>query len=166
MTVAVGDRLPTVTLRRKGPDGAETFSTDEVFRGKTVILIGMPGAFTPTCSNAHLPGYVENADAFKARGVDEIAVLAVNDHHVMSAWAEQSGARGRVTFLADGNGEFTRAAGLDADMSGGGMGVRSRRYSLLAEDGVVRALNIEEGRGAEASGAARMLDLLASAKPA
>ncbi|HEV7254865.1 MAG TPA: peroxiredoxin [Mesorhizobium sp.] len=158
MTIAVGEKLPSASFRIKTAEGVRSVNTEEFFGGRKVVLVGVPGAFTPTCSDNHLPGFLENAEALHARGVDEIAVVAVNDHHVMRAWEQASGAEGRIAFLADGNGEFTRAIGLDMDMSGGGLGVRARRFSMLVEDGVVRSLNLEEGRGVEATGAARMLE--------
>lgn len=158
MTIAVGEKLPSASFRIKTADETRTVSTEEFFGGRKVVLVGVPGAFTPTCSDNHLPGFLENADALKARGVDEIAVVAVNDHHVMRAWEQASGAEGRIAFLADGNGDFTRAIGLEVDMSGGGLGRRARRFSMLVEDGVVRSLNLEEGRGVGATGAARMLE--------
>jgi glutaredoxin/glutathione-dependent peroxiredoxin len=161
MPIAIGDRVPQASFRTTTVDGAKTLTSDEVFNGKTVVLFGVPGAFTPTCSNNHLPGYVEKRDAFGARGVDTVAVVAVNDHHVMGAWEKFTGAGGKVLFLADGNADFIRAAGLDMDMSVGGMGVRSKRFSMLVKDGVVAALNIEDSPGkAEASGAERMLEQL------
>ena len=160
MTVSVGERLPAASFRIKTASETKVVSVEEFFGGRLVVLFGVPGAFTPTCSDNHLPGYIENAGAMRDRGVDEIAVMATNDHHVMRAWEIATGAEGKIAFLADGNGEFTRALGLEVDMSGGGLGVRCRRFSMLVDDGVVRALNVEEGRGVDASGAARMLELL------
>jgi glutaredoxin/glutathione-dependent peroxiredoxin len=125
------------------------------------VLFGVPGAFTPTCSNNHLPGYIENCDAILAKGVDQIAVVSVNDHHVMSAWARFSGGEGKILFLADGNGAFAKAIGLDADMSPAGMGTRVKRFSMIVDDGVVTTLNLEELPGkAINSGAARILEQL------
>ncbi|WP_157014989.1 peroxiredoxin [Mesorhizobium xinjiangense] len=161
MTISVGDKLPDATFKTMTADGAKDVSVSEVFGGKTVVLFGVPGAFTPTCSNNHLPGYLENRDAILARGVDTIAVVSINDHHVMSAWARFTGGEDKLLFLADGNGDFTRAAGLDIDLSVGGLGVRSKRFSMIVEDGVVTALNIEDSPGqAVQSGAARILEQL------
>jgi peroxiredoxin len=135
MTISIGQKLPQATFKTMTADGAKNITTDEIFAGKKVVLFGVPGAFTPTCSNDHLPGYLENHDAILTRGVDTIAVVAVNDHHVMGAWARFSGGEGKLLYLADGNGDFVRAAGLDGDMSAGGMGVRSKRFSMIVEDG-------------------------------
>ncbi len=161
MTIAIGDRLPQATFKEKTADGAVELSTDDLFKGKRVVLFAVPGAFTPTCTLNHLPGYLENRDAILARGVDDIAVISVNDWHVMGAWAQQSGGMGKIHFLADWNAAFTKALGLDADLSGGGLGVRSKRYSMLVEGGVVKYLNVEENPGqATVSGAAAMLEQL------
>lgn len=159
MTIAVGDSIPQASFRTMTADGAKTVASGEVFDNKTVVLLGVPGAFTPTCSNDHLPGFIENRDAFGARGVDTVAVVSVNDHHVMGAWQNFTGGEGKLLYLADGNGDFIKALGLDMDMSGGGMGLRSKRFSMLVRDGVVRVLNVEDSPGkAEASGAARILE--------
>lgn len=159
MTISVGDTLPDATLKAIGADGAQTKSVAELFEGKTVVLFGVPGAFTPTCSNNHLPGYLENHDAILARGADTIAVISVNDHHVMTAWARFSGGEGKLVYLADGNGDFTRALGLDVDLTIAGLGIRSRRYSMIVEDRKVRTLNIETSPAdAVESGAARILE--------
>lgn len=161
MTISIGDRLPDVKIKKAAPEGATDIDTGTFFSSGRIVLIGMPGAFTPTCSNSHLPGFIENHDAILARGADVVAVVAVNDHHVMGAWARFTGAENKLAFLADGNGEFTRALGMEQDMSAGGMGRRSKRYSMIVEDGVVKELNIEEARGqAVASGAARILEQL------
>jgi glutaredoxin/glutathione-dependent peroxiredoxin len=161
MTIAVGDKLPEAKFKEKTADGPVEVTTGDLFAGKKVVLFAVPGAFTPTCSLNHLPGYVENRDAILARGVDDIAVVAVNDWHVMGAWAQQSGAMGKIHFLADFDASFTKAMGLEADLSAGGLGVRSKRYSMLVEDGVVKSLNIEESPGqATVSGAAAMLEQL------
>jgi glutaredoxin/glutathione-dependent peroxiredoxin len=160
MTIAVGEKLPDATFKTMTADGAKDLTTAEIFAGKKVVLFGVPGAFTPTCSNNHLPGYLENFDAIKARGVDTIAVVATNDHHVMGAWARFSGGEGKLLYLADGNGSFVKTAGLDADMSQANMGTRSRRFSLIAEDGVVKAINVESKPGVNETGAAQILDQL------
>jgi glutaredoxin/glutathione-dependent peroxiredoxin len=145
MTIKVGDKIPDATFRVVTADGPQPRTTADVFKGKNVVLIGMPGAFTPTCHRNHLPGFVEKSAEFHQKGVDTIAVTTTNDHFVMSAWSKVAGADGKVEFLADGNGEFAKAIGLNYDGSERGMGgVRSRRYSMLVDDGVVKALNIEE----------------------
>jgi peroxiredoxin len=161
VTIAIGDRIASGTLKEKTADGVVDVDVAEFLKGRTVVLFGVPGAFTPTCSLNHLPGFLENRDAFAAKGVDEIAVVAVNDHHVMSAWAKASGGEGKIRFFADGNGTFARALGLDMDLSAGGLGLRSKRYSMLIKDGVVAQLNIEGSPGeAETSGAATLLGQL------
>lgn len=160
MTISVGDKLPEATFKTMTADGGKNLTTADVFSGKTVVLFGVPGAFTPTCSNNHLPGYLENHDAILARGVDTIAVVAVNDQFVMGAWASFTGGEGRLLYLADGNGDFIRAAGLQADMSEFAMGTRSKRFSMIVKDGVVTALNIETKPGVNESGAATILQQL------
>jgi peroxiredoxin len=161
MTIAPGDKLPDATLKTMTADGAANVATGDFFAGRKVVLFGVPGAFTPTCSMNHLPGFLENHDAILARGADAIAVVAVNDHHVMNAWSKATNAEGKITFLADGSAELAKATGLDADMSKGGMGTRFRRFSMIVDDGVVTTLNIEEAPGkAEISGAARILEQL------
>jgi glutaredoxin/glutathione-dependent peroxiredoxin len=158
MTLQIGDRIPSATLMTPTPDGPRPITTDEIFGGKTVALFAVPGAFTPTCSARHLPGYVENKDALKAKGVDTIACLSVNDPFVMGAWAEnQKVDADTVLMLADGNGEFTRAVDLVMDASRGGMGQRSKRYSMLVKDGVVTQLNIEEPGVFEVSSAEHLI---------
>lgn len=158
MSITIGDKFPSVTLKEKTTDGIKDVSSDDLLKGKKVVLIGLPGAFTPTCSLNHLPGFIENRDAFMSRGVDEIAVMAVNDPHVMGAWAKASGGEGKIHYLADGNGVAARKIGLDIDLSGGDMGVRCKRFSMLIEDGVVTRLNVEDSPGqAETSGAATLL---------
>ncbi|MCO6048555.1 redoxin family protein [Mesorhizobium sp. RP14(2022)] len=161
MTIAPGDTIPDVQLKLASADGAKDVSTKELFASGRSVLFGVPGAFTPTCSNNHLPGFVENRDAIGARGVERVVVVAVNDHHVMAAWARFAGAEGKIEFLADGNGEFVRALGLDVDLAKAGMGVRSQRFSMIIEDGVVKELNSGDAPGqAEISGAARILEQL------
>lgn len=161
MTIAIGDKLPAATFKEKTADGSVETSTDALFAGKRVVLFAVPGAFTPTCSLNHLPGYLDNRDAILAKGIDDIAVVAVNDWHVMGAWAQQSGGLGKIHFLADWNGAFTKALGLEADLSAGGLGLRSKRYSMLVEDGVVKTLNVEDSPGeATASGAEAMIGQL------
>ena len=158
MPIKVGDRLPEAKFRVMGPDGPAVRTTDEVFKGKTVVLFAVPGAFTPTCNNNPLPGFLKNADAFKNKGVDTIAVTGVNDVFVMDAWKKSTGAGGKIEFLADGNGDFAKALDLALDASGLGLGTRSKRYAMLVEDGVVKKLNVEEMAGkAETSGAENLL---------
>jgi glutaredoxin/glutathione-dependent peroxiredoxin len=157
MTIAVGDKLPETTFKTIDADGPKDLSTADIFAGKKVVLFGVPGAFTPTCSNNHLPGYLENRDAILARGVDAIAVVATNDHHVMAAWARFTGGEGKIHFLADGNGDFVRATGLETDMGPTAMGRRSRRFSMIVDDGKVTALNVESKPGVNESGAANIL---------
>jgi peroxiredoxin len=158
MTLQIGDRLPSATLMTPTPDGPRPITTDEVFEGKTVALFAVPGAFTPTCSARHLPGYIDNKDALTAKGVDTIACLSVNDPFVMGAWADSQDVKADdVLMLADGNGEFTRAVDLTMDASRGGMGQRSKRYSMLVKDGVVVQLNIEEPGVFEVSSAEHLL---------
>ncbi|WP_185985230.1 peroxiredoxin [Aureimonas mangrovi] len=147
MSIKPGDRLPSATFRTPGEDGPVNLTSDEIFSGKRVVLVAVPGAFTPTCSMNHLPGFIDLNDEIRAKGVDTIAVVSVNDVFVMDAWKKATGADDRILFLADGNAEFTRAIGLDADLSVAGFGPRSRRYSMLVEDGVVKLLNIEEAPG-------------------
>lgn len=161
MTIAVGDTLPPANFRVMTADGPAVRSTDEIFKGKKVVLFAVPGAFTPTCHRNHLPGFLEHFDAIKAKGVDTIAVTGVNDVFVMNAWAKSTGGEGKIEFLSDGNGDFVKAIGLAMDGSGFGLGTRSQRYSMVVEDGVVTALNIEESPGkAETSGAEALLKLL------
>ena len=146
--IKVGDKLPDATFRVVTAEGPAPRTTAEVFKGKRVVLVGMPGAFTATCSRNHLPGFIDKAAAIRAKGVDAIAVTAVNDHWVMNAWAKASGGEGKILFLADGNGEFVKAIGLDYDGSERGMGaIRSKRYAMLVEDGVVKVLNLEAETG-------------------
>jgi glutaredoxin/glutathione-dependent peroxiredoxin len=159
--IAVGEKLPDATFKVKDEEGTRDLTTAEIFGGKKVVLFGVPGAFTPTCSTNHLPGFLENFDAIRAKGVDTIAVVATNDHHVMQAWARFSGGEGKLLYLADGNGDFARKTGLEADMSGGGLGTRVRRFSMIVEDSVVTAVNVEPKPGVVETGAAKILDQLA-----
>lgn len=159
MTISVGDKLPDVTLVKATKDGPEKVQSSDYFRGKTVALFSVPGAFTPTCSAKHLPGFVEKAGDLKSKGVDEIACTAVNDAFVLGAWNEAAGSSD-VTMLADGNGEFAEAVGLTMDGSGFGLGKRSQRYSMLVEDGVVKQLNVEQPGDFSVSSAEHMLGQL------
>jgi peroxiredoxin len=147
MPIKVGDRLPNATFRVMTTEGPRPKTTDEVFKGRKVALFAVPGAFTPTCSNLHLPSFLKNVDALKAKGVHAIAVTGVNDVFVMEAWKKATGADGKIEFLADGNGEFAKGVGMDFDGSGNGLGVRSKRYSMLVDDGVVKTLAIEDAPG-------------------
>lgn len=161
MPLTVGQPIPDVPLTAITDDGPEEMSKDALFAGKKVVLFAVPGAFTPTCNNNHLPGYAEHADAIKAKGVDTIAVVAVNDVHVMKAWKDASGAGNNVLFLADGSATFTKAADMVLDATGFGMGVRSLRYAALVDNGVVTKIAVEDSPGeAQASGAAAMLAML------
>jgi peroxiredoxin len=158
MTIKIGDKLPNVTLRLVTADGPKPVTTEEFFGGRKIVLFGLPGAFTPTCHKNHLPGFVADEATFKTKGVDEIAMTSVNDPFVLSHWQEATGAKGKIAFLSDGNAEFAKALGLEFDASGGGLGIRSKRYSMLVEDGVVKQLNVEESPGkADLSTAAHLL---------
>jgi peroxiredoxin len=157
MTIKVGDKIPSATLTTMTAEGPKPISTDDLFKGKKVVLFAVPGAFTPTCSQKHLPGFVENADALKAKGVNTIACVAVNDPFVMGAWGKDQKVGEKVTMLADGSGKFAEALGTVLDLTERGLGKRSRRYSMLVEDGVVKKLNLEEGGGFEVSDAGTML---------
>jgi peroxiredoxin len=157
MTIKVGDKIPSATLTTMTAEGPKPISTDELFKGKKVVLFAVPGAFTPTCSQKHLPGFVENAEALKAKGVNTIACIAVNDPFVMGAWGKDQKVGDKVTMLADGSGKFAEALGTVLDLTERGLGKRSRRYSMLVEDGVVKKLNLEEGGGFEVSDAGTML---------
>jgi peroxiredoxin len=144
MTIQVGDRLPAVNLKQLTADGIKDVPVAELTKGKKVVLFAVPGAFTPTCSEKHLPGFVEQAEAIRAKGVDQILCVAVNDPFVLSAWEKARNVGGKVTMLSDGNAEFTRALGLDLDASGFGLGTRSKRYAMVVEDGVVKSLMVED----------------------
>jgi len=157
MTIKVGDKIPSATLTQMTAEGPKPITTDELFKGKKVVLFAVPGAFTPTCSQKHLPGFVENADALKAKGINTIACVAVNDPFVMGAWGKDQKVGDKVQMLADGSGKFAEALGAVLDLTERGLGKRSRRYSMLVEDGVVKKLNLEEGGGFEVSDAANML---------
>jgi glutaredoxin/glutathione-dependent peroxiredoxin len=160
MTIAVGDTLPQAEFLTMTGDGQQSVSTDVIFAGRKVVLFGLPGAFTPTCSMNHLPGFLSNIDAIKAKGVDTIACVTVNDIHVVNAWAKHTGAEGKIVMLADGNANFTKAIGLSKFFPDSGMGERSRRYSMIVDNGVVTKLNIEEKSGVNVSGAATILEQL------
>ena len=157
MTIKVGDQIPSMKLMMGTKEGPKEVSTDDLFKGKKVVLFAVPGAFTPTCSNKHLPGFVQYADALKAKGVDTIACIAVNDAFVMGAWGKEQGTDGKVTMLADGSAAFTKAIGLELDLMGRGMGTRSQRYALVAQDGKVTHLAVEPPGGLEGSTAESIL---------
>ncbi|MEL6162472.1 MAG: peroxiredoxin [Cyanobacteria bacterium J06628_3] len=157
MTIKVGDKIPSVSLKHMEESGAKEISTDELFKGKKVLLFAVPGAFTPACSNQHLPGYIQNAEQIKAKGVDMIACISVNDVFVMDAWGKSQNAGDKVLMLADGDGEFAKAAGLELDLNGKGLGMRSQRYAMVVEDGVVKGLELEDGGKLENSTAEKLL---------
>ena len=160
MTIKPGDKLPACEFSVMHPDGFKRVSGDEVFAGKRVVLFAVPGAFTPTCTRNHFPGYLDKADEVQAKGVDTIACTSVNDVHVMHAWSQASGNTGKIVMLSDGNGDFARAVGLGVDLSGSNMGLRSKRYSMILEDGVVKTLNVEDKPGVNVSGADTILTQL------
>ena len=161
MSISVGDKLPEATFLTMTAEGPTQMSTADVFDGRKVVLFAVPGAFTPTCHMKHLPGFVTHADQLKAKGVESIACVSVNDVFVMNAWSEQSGAKDVLTFLADGNADFTKAIGMELDASGVGLGLRSQRYAMLVDDGVVTVLNVEEvPSSTEASSAEKILAAL------
>ena len=161
MTISVGDKLPAATFAIMGPDGPAPRESSDIFDGRTVAFFAVPGAYTPTCSMTHLPGFITHADALKAKGVDEIICVSVNDIFVMDAWGKSSGIDDNITMVADGSGHFTKAIGLDLDLDEAGLGLRSQRYAMLVVDGTVKALNIEPETGtAEKSSAQTLLESL------
>ena len=159
MSISSGSKVPSVKLTHMTSDGPKEISSEELFAGKKVVLFALPGAYTPTCSASHLPGFVANADKLKAKGVDEIVCMSVNDAFVMDAWGKAHNAD-HIHMVADGNGEFAKAMGLELDLRPRGMGVRSQRYAMIVDDGVVKALNVEEPGKFEKSSAETMLGLL------
>jgi glutaredoxin/glutathione-dependent peroxiredoxin len=160
MAIKVGDKIPSVTLRYLTSEGVKAVDSDEFFAGRKVAVFGLPGAYTRTCSSRHLPGYVANAAAIKAKGIDAIACLSVNDAFVMNAWGKAHGADDKVVMLGDGNADFTKAIGVDLDRTEAGMGIRSQRYSMIVDNGVVTALNIEPSGEYGVSSAEAMLAAL------
>lgn len=161
MTIAAGESLPEATFYTVAEDGPSTVSTADVFAGRTVVLFAVPGAFTPTCHMNHLPGFLEHREAILAKGVDEIAVVSVNDAFVMDGWAKATGGKGLIRFLADPDAAFTRAIGMELDATARGLGIRSQRYAMVVRDGVVASLDVEDmPRQATVSGAAAILEKL------
>ena len=158
--IKVGDAIPHAKLTAATPDGPKEVTTEEVFGSKKVVLFAVPGAFTPTCSAKHLPGYLQNVEALKAKGVDTIACLAVNDPFVLGAWAKEQDVGGRILMLADGSASFTKLLGLELDLTARGLGVRSQRYAMVVEDGKVTSLNVEPPGGFEVSKAETLLAAL------
>ena len=160
MTIKVGDKIPSATLMQMKDGGPKPVTTSDLFDGKKVVLFALPGAFTPTCSAKHLPGFIQNAAAIHAKGVDTIACLSVNDAFVMGAWGDSQGAGDKVVMLADGNGDFTRALGLEMDASKFGMGQRSKRYAMIVDNGTVKALEVEEPGAFSVSSAEHIIQQL------
>ncbi len=160
MTIKVGDKIPSVKLKTMNADGMQTVSTDDIFKGKKVVLFALPGAYTPTCSAKHLPGFVQNAKAIKGKGVDTIACLSVNDAFVMHAWGKDQKVEDNILMLADGNAEFSKAVGLTMDGTGYGMGTRAQRYAMVVENGVVKTLNVEAPGAFEVSSAESVMKAL------
>jgi glutaredoxin/glutathione-dependent peroxiredoxin len=157
MAIKIGDTIPKATFTVMTPGGPQPRTTDQIFNGKRVVLFGVPGAFTPVCGGQHLPGFLKDFEKFEAHGIDAIAVTGVNDVFVMDAWAISTGADGKILFLADGNGDFARALGLSADLSALALGVRSQRYSMIVDNGVVQKLNVEASPGLHAVSSAEAL---------
>lgn len=160
MPIQPGGTIPSMKLTESTPDGPKETSTDELFGGKTVVLFGVPGAFTPTCSARHMPNFVEQADALKAKGADVVACLAVNDAFVLNAWAKDQGAQGKIVMLADGSAEFTKKLGLEMDLTARGLGLRSQRFALVAKDRKVAHIGVEEHGAFEVSRAEAVLEAL------
>ncbi len=159
-TIKVGDPIPSMKLMTATPDGPKEVSTDDLFRAKKVVMFAVPGAFTPTCSAKHLPGFVQNADAIHAKGVDTIVCMAVNDPFVLAAWAKEQGVEDKIVMLSDGSAQFTRALGLELDLMNRGLGVRSQRFALVAQDGRVTQLSIEQPGDFDVSRAEAILNAL------
>ena len=161
MSINVGERIPDATLYLPGDSGPQAINTKEIFSGRKIVVVGMPGAFTPTCHRNHLPGFIENRDAIREKGMDEIVVVTTNETWVMRAWAEATGAKDRIRFISDGNSDFVRKTGLEFDNSHRGMGTRARRFAMIVEDGVVTSLAVEDLPGQTmVSGAASILEKL------
>jgi len=160
MTIKVGDKIPSVKLKQMTPDGVKDVQTEDYFKGKKVVLFAVPGAFTPTCSARHLPGYLQNIEALHEKGVDTIACMAVNDGFVLGAWARDQGVDGRILMLADGTAAFTKALGLELDLTARGLGIRSQRFAMVVQDKVVASLAVEPPGGFEVSKAEAILSQL------
>ncbi|MGI9401825.1 MAG: peroxiredoxin [Rhizobiaceae bacterium] len=161
MAIKKGDRLPDVLLKRMSDDGPAEFSISKVSEGRKIVIVGLTGAFTTTCHNTHIPGYLENLETLKGKGVDEIIIVSVNDHNVMGAWGEALNADGKLTFAADFDAEFTKQIGMDIDLAIAGLGLRSKRYAMIVDDGIVTDVSIDEGRGVvDESGAAAVMEKL------
>lgn len=161
MAISIGDNLPEAVFKEKTSDSMAEVSVKDIFEGKKIVLFAVPGAYTPTCHSNHLPGYLENRDAILAKGVDDIAVVSVNDAFVMGAWAQSTGGEGKLRYLSDWDASFTKAVGMEMDLSAGTLGMRSKRYSMIVDNGTVTALNVEDSPGeAVTSGASRLLEQL------
>lgn len=161
MTIKVGDSIPDAKFTVMGADGPTARTTADIFKGKKVALFAVPGAYTPTCHNNHMPGFVDRIDELKAKGIDAIACTAVNDVFVLENWSKDTGAAGKIEMLADGSGDFAKSIGLDIDLSAFGLGVRSKRYAMLVDDGVVKVLNVEDSPPvAEKSSAANLCSMI------
>lgn len=157
MTIKSGDRMPAGTFKTMTADGPKDITTDELFKGKRVVLFSVPGAFTPTCDAKHLPGFVQHADAIRAKGIDTIACMAVNDVFVMNAWGKSSSVGDKVVMLADGNGDYAKALGLEMDGRGFGMGTRGQRFAIIVDDGMAKQVNVEAPREFRVSAADHVL---------
>lgn len=161
MAIKPGDRLPDVVLKTMADDGPAEFSISKLSEGKKIVIVGLTGAFTATCHNTHIPGYLENLETLKAKGVDEIIIVSVNDHNVMGAWSEAMKADGKLLFAADFDAKFTREIGMEIDLAVAGLGVRSKRYAMIVDNGIVTDISVDEGRGVvDASGAGAVLGKL------
>jgi peroxiredoxin len=160
MTIKAGDRMPSGSFKVAGAEGVSDMTTENLFKSRNVLFFAVPGAFTPTCDARHLPGYVENTDALRAKGIDTIACMAVNDAFVMRAWGRSAGAEGKVLMLADGNGDYARALGLELDARGYGMGQRAQRFAILVRDGVATQVYVEKGGEFKVSSAEYVLSRL------
>ena len=159
MTISIGDKIPSVELKIMTNDGPDIITTVDIFTDKKVIIFGLPGAFTPTCSAKHLPGFVQHADAIKAKGVDIIACISVNDVFVMGAWGKDQNVSGKIMMLADGSADFAKATGLELDLISRGMGVRCQRFSMIVDDGIVKSINIDDGAFEKTSAEQALSDL-------
>ena len=159
MTISSGEKIPSVTLNTMTNDGPNSITTVDIFTGKKVIIFGLPGAFTPTCSAKHLPGFVQHADAIKAKGVDTIACISVNDVFVMGAWGKDQNVSGKIMMLADGSADFAKATGLELDLTARGMGVRCQRFSMIVDDGIIQSINIDDGTFEKTSAEQALSDL-------